>query len=75
MQSRKSNKRTPAKRGHVVLEITSFETLPAERTKVNIQFVCRSVARRNGMLKAGMEPAITVAHNQLDELLAKDLSA
>lgn len=62
-------------RGHVVLEITSFEALPAERTKVAIQSVCRSVAHRDGMLKAGLEPAIAVAHNQLDELLAKGSSA
>jgi len=62
-------------RGHVVLEITSFEVLPGDRTKVTIQSVCRSVVQRDGMLKAGMKPAITIAHNQLDELLAKGLSA
>lgn len=62
-------------RGHVVLEITSFEALPGDRTKVTIQSVCRSVVQRNGMLKAGLEPAIKVAHNQLDELLIKGLSA
>jgi hypothetical protein len=62
-------------RGHVVLEITSFEALPSDRTKVTIQSVCRSVVQRDGLLKAGLEPAIMVAHNQLDELLIKGLSA
>jgi uncharacterized protein YndB with AHSA1/START domain len=62
-------------RGHVVLEITSFEALPGDRTKVTIQSVCRSVVQRDGMLKAGLEPAIKVAHSQLDELLIKGLSA
>ena len=58
-------------RGHVVLEITSFEALPGDRTKVTIQSVCRSAAQRDGMINAGMEPALAVAHSQLDDLLAK----
>ncbi|HMV86880.1 MAG TPA: SRPBCC family protein [Blastocatellia bacterium] len=58
-------------RGHVVLEITTFEVLPDERTQVTIHSICRSVAQRDGMVNAGMEPALTVAHHQLDELLAK----
>jgi uncharacterized protein YndB with AHSA1/START domain len=58
-------------RGHVVLEITSFQALPDDRTKVTIHSICRSVAQRDGMLGAGLEPAITVAHSQLDELLAR----
>lgn len=58
-------------RGHVVLEITAFEALPDDRTKVTIHSICRSVAQRDGMIQAGMEPALTIAHNQLDELLAK----
>lgn len=59
-------------RGHVVLEITTFEALPDDRTKVIIQSICRSVAQRDGMIQTGMEPALTTAHNQLDELLAKE---
>ncbi|MBI1764498.1 MAG: SRPBCC family protein [Acidobacteria bacterium] len=58
-------------RGHVVLEFASFEGLPGDRTKVTIQTICRSVAARDGMVKAGMQPALTVAHSQLDDLLAK----
>jgi uncharacterized protein YndB with AHSA1/START domain len=58
-------------RGHVVLEITLFGVLPDDRTRVAIQSICRSVAQRDGMLRAGMEPALTAAHRQLDELLAK----
>ena len=47
-------------RGHVVLEITSFEALPGERTKVTIQSICLSVAQRDGMINAGMKPALTI---------------
>lgn len=58
-------------KGQVILETTLFEALPHERTRVTIQSVCQSEAYRDAMINSGMEVAVTVAHNQLDELLAK----
>lgn len=58
-------------RGHVILEFTTLESLPDERTRVTIQFVFRSIADRDGMINAGFEPTVTIAHQQLDELLAR----
>ena len=46
------------------------EALPGERTRVTIHSICRSVAQRDGMINAGMKPSLTIAYQQLDELLA-----
>jgi uncharacterized protein YndB with AHSA1/START domain len=56
-------------RGHVTLEIITFETVSSERTRVAIQSICRSAAHRDGMLGAGFEPIVARAHKQLDDLL------
>jgi uncharacterized protein YndB with AHSA1/START domain len=56
-------------KGHVVLETTKFEALPAGRTRLTIQSVFQSIADRDGMLQAGMEGGVTVSHERLDELL------
>ena len=61
-------------RGHVVLEITTFEKLAEDRTKVISHSICRSVADRDGMVHSGMEPTLISAHDQLDALLATQLS-
>lgn len=53
-----------------VLEITSFEDIGVNQTKVTIHTLCPSVAYRDGMIQANMEPILEVTHGQLDELLA-----
>ena len=58
-------------RGHLALEKTVFETLPGERTKVTIQFICESVEYRDGLVNSGMEKHTSESHKKLDELLAK----
>ena len=58
-------------KGHVVLESTRLEALPADRTRLTIQSVFQSVADRDGMLQAGMERGVKVSHERLDELLEK----
>jgi uncharacterized protein YndB with AHSA1/START domain len=56
-------------KGHVVLEATSFEELPAGRTKLTIQSVFLSVEDRDGMIRSGMERGVKESHEQLDMLL------
>ena len=60
-------------RGHIALEKILFEALSDKRTKVTIQFICESVAFRDGMAGAGMEKNLTDAYDTLDRFLAKEL--
>jgi uncharacterized protein YndB with AHSA1/START domain len=55
--------------GHVVMETTKFEDLPAGRTRVIVQSVFQSVSDRDGMVAAGMEHGVTDAHHRLDEMI------
>jgi len=57
--------------GHVILETTKFEALPAGRTRVTTQSVFQSVADRDGMVAAGMESGVVDGHERLDEILEK----
>jgi uncharacterized protein YndB with AHSA1/START domain len=58
-------------RGHVVFDSLQLEELPGNRTRLTIQSVFRSVADRDGMVQAGMEPGVTESYQLLDQLLAK----
>ncbi|HEV7232218.1 MAG TPA: SRPBCC family protein [Bacteroidia bacterium] len=58
-------------RGHVSLEIATFEALPGSRTKLTIQCVFRSVMDRDGLVQSGMERGVSEGHTRLDELLEK----
>lgn len=58
-------------RGHVSLEIATFEELGEDRTRLVVQSVFRSVEDRDGMVKSGMERGVVDSHNRLDELLEK----
>lgn len=51
------------------LEITTFEEIAPNKTKVVIQTICSSVQFRDAMIGAGMKEALEMSHNQLDELL------
>ena len=55
--------------GHVILETTTFEALPGNRTRVTTQSVYRSVEDRDGMIAAGMESGVVDGFERLDEIL------
>ena len=59
-------------RGHVILEILEFESLPGERTKLTFQEVCRSVADRDAMVSSGMDTGLGEGFDRLDVLLEKE---
>lgn len=59
--------------GHIVLEAFTFETLPAGKTKLTIQDVCRSVADRDAMVESGFESGLVIIFEQLDELIKSGL--
>lgn len=56
-------------RGHVSMDISTFEVLPGNRTKLTIQSVFRSVADRDGMVQSGMETGLGQGFEKLDKLL------
>lgn len=57
--------------GHVILETTTFEALPGNRTRVTTQSVYRSIEDRDGMIAAGMESGVVDGFERLDEILEK----
>jgi uncharacterized protein YndB with AHSA1/START domain len=57
--------------GHVILETTTFESLPGNRARVTTQSVYRSVEDRDGMIAAGMEVGVVDGFERLDEILEK----
>jgi uncharacterized protein YndB with AHSA1/START domain len=57
--------------GHVILETTTFEALPGNRTMVTTQSVYRSIEDRDGMIAAGMESGVVDGFERLDEILEK----
>jgi uncharacterized protein YndB with AHSA1/START domain len=57
--------------GHVILETTTFETLPGGRTRVTTHSVFQSIEDRDGMVQAGMESGVMDGFERLDELLEK----
>jgi uncharacterized protein YndB with AHSA1/START domain len=57
--------------GHVSLEIALFESITADRTKLTLHSIFRSVADRDGMIKAGVEQGAKEHHRRLDELFKK----
>lgn len=58
-------------RGHVILEVSTFDALPGGRTRLTSQMVYRSVADRDGMIESGMEHGVEDGYAKLDELLAQ----
>ena len=52
-----------------VLELTRCESIDANTTRVTTECICASNAERDGMISAGMEPTLTIAHQQLEALL------
>lgn len=58
-------------RGHVSMDISIFEALPGNRTRLTIQSVFRSVSDRDGMVQSGMETGLSEGFRRLDQLLEK----
>ncbi len=57
--------------GHVSLETLTLAALPANRTRVTVQSVFKSVADRDGMIQSGMEHGVNDGYNRLDDLLSQ----
>jgi uncharacterized protein YndB with AHSA1/START domain len=55
--------------GHCTLEITRFESLAGERTRVVTHTVFQSVSDRDGMVLSGVEKGSSDAHDRLSRLL------
>ncbi len=56
---------------HVLLETTTFEELPGNRTRLTAHSVFQSVEDRDGMIAAGMERGVVEGYEYLDEILEK----
>jgi uncharacterized protein YndB with AHSA1/START domain len=55
----------------VQLEITEFEKLTDDTSKVNIHTIYESVAQRDQVLKLPFAQGINWAHNRLEEVISK----
>lgn len=55
----------------VQLELTKFEKLTDDTSKVNIQLIYESVAQRDGVLKLPFVQGINWAHARLEEIVSK----
>jgi uncharacterized protein YndB with AHSA1/START domain len=55
--------------GRVALEVTRFEALAGERTRVTGATYLQSVTDRDALLRMGVEQGTRDAHGQLDALL------
>ena len=55
----------------VTLEYLDFEALTDETSKLTMQFIYRSAALRDEMLKLPFEYGLNMAHNRLQEILKK----
>jgi uncharacterized protein YndB with AHSA1/START domain len=60
-----------SEKGHVILEKSTFESLPENRTKLTSISLFFTVEDRDGMILSGMEEGINDSYNRLDELLEK----
>ena len=59
-------------RGHVSMEISLFEVLPNDRTRLRIQSIFKSVADRDAMMQSGMEKGLNEGYSKLDKLLKRN---
>jgi uncharacterized protein YndB with AHSA1/START domain len=58
----------------VQLEITEFEKLTDDTSKVNMHVIYESVAQRDQVLKLPFAKGINMAHNRMEEILGKLIS-
>lgn len=57
-------------RGHVSLDVSTFEELPGGRSRLTIRSAFLSVEDRDGMIASGMEVGVTEGYEKLDDLLS-----
>lgn len=62
-------------RGHVSLDVSTFEALPGGRTRITIRSAFTSVEDRDGIIGSGMEHGVTEGYAKLDALLAELVAA
>jgi uncharacterized protein YndB with AHSA1/START domain len=55
----------------VQLEVTEFEKLTDDTSRVSTHLIYESVAQRDQVLKMGMSHGINMAHNRIQDLLSK----
>jgi uncharacterized protein YndB with AHSA1/START domain len=55
----------------VQLEITEFEKLTDDSSKINMHVIYESVAQRDQVLKLPFAKGINMAHNRMEEILRK----
>jgi len=60
--------------GHVALEITTFEGLAGNKTRMDQHTIFQSVEDRDGMIQADMKRGVLESHERLDWLLEEGLS-
>jgi uncharacterized protein YndB with AHSA1/START domain len=60
--------------GQVALESLTFEEVSPGKTILHAHSVYQSVEARDGMIESGMETGVNEGYDQLDELLATELS-
>lgn len=60
-------------RGHVTLDVLTFEELPGNRTRLTNHSVCRFPEDRDAMMQSGMETGVNEGYEKLDEMLKKGL--
>jgi uncharacterized protein YndB with AHSA1/START domain len=60
-------------KGHAVLDVATFESLPLERTRLVERNVFLSVPDRDGMINSDMARGVNESFERLDELLEKEV--
>ena len=62
-------------KGHVVMEVMSFESIDGDRTRLSMHDVCLTVQDRDMIIGSGMEGGLKEIFDQLDGLLAEQLKS
>ena len=62
-------------KGHVVMEVMSFESIDGDRTRLSMHDVCLNVQDRDMIIGSGMEGGLKDIFEQLDGLLVEQLKS
>ena len=62
-------------KGHVVMEVMSFESIDGDRTRLSMHDVCLTVQDRDMIIGSGMEGGLKDIFDQLDGLLVEQLKS
>ncbi len=61
-------------KGHVEFDITRFDEIPENRTRVTIQSIYQSIEDRDGMIKSGMQKGVEEGFERLEGILSNGFS-